>query len=404
MATSHDSSREMNRITEICDELWGDRRDYYLRWYHSKPLVITGQRREELVRLHSILYKACEYLALNYRDYTDTYLQLSPKELEILDYQSKKTFHAGAWRPDWIVSAQGEILLCEITSRFFGHGLFMSYYSECDAARFHTENSRYEELMQHVISLPGSKNEIFVLKSADKTSAIAMYKPLYERFGKKVTILEADEVESNRSAWEGKCVISALNQHDMMSYSMDTLKALVDSEMINDMRTILLLHDKRFMRLWFEDSFTERFLTKEETDFLRSHAIMTYLPCDTEAFADARAHKDKYILKPYMLGKSEGVYAGCMTSEKEWAELWEHKDMDSFILQPFIDQRTYPQDWEGQHFDEYICGMMLCIDDKYYDSGMVRASSAPVTNKVDDRKMCVVHSSDKNIIERGHLL
>ena len=394
----------MSNISEVCNELWGARRDYFLRWYHSKPLVITGQRREELTQLHRVLYKACEYLAINYREFTDPYLRLSPKEMEILDYQSTKPFRAGAWRPDWIVSSQGDILICEITSRFFGHGLFMSYYAECDAARYGQGASRYEEVIAHILELPGDKDEIFVLKSADKTSAIAMYKPLYERFGKKVMILEADEVEANRSAWEGKCILSALNQHDLMSFSMDTLKALVDSGMINDLRTILLLHDKRFMRLWFEDSFTERFLSPEEADFLRSHAIMTYLSSDTEAFADARANKDKYILKPYMLGKSEDVYAGCMTSEKEWKEIWEKKDMSGFILQPFVEQRTFPQDWEGQHFDEYICGMMLCIDDRYYDSGMVRASSAPVTNKVDDRKMSVVHSSDMSMIEKGHLL
>lgn len=351
-----------------------------------------------------MVYRACEYLALHYKEYTDSYLKLSPKEMEILDYQSRKCFRAGTWRPDWIVSAQGDILICEMTSRFFGHGLFMSYYADCDAATFGQTGSRYGEMMMDVISLPGEKDEIFVIKSCDKTSAIAMYKPLYERFGRKVTILEAGEAEARRNEWEGKCVISALNQHDLLSYSMDTLKALIDSDMINDMRTILLLHDKRFMRLWFEDCFTGRFLTPEEADFLRKHAIMTYLPCDKEAFADARAHKNKYILKPYMLGKSEDVYAGCMTSENDWKELWETKDMDSFILQPFIPQRTFPQEWEGQHFDEYICGMMLCIDDRYYDSGMVRTSSAPVTNKVDDRKMCVIHSSDERIIARGHQL
>lgn len=394
----------MSKVTEVCNELWGGRKDYFLRWYHSKPLVITDQRREELRQLHTVVYKACKYLALHYREFTDTFMPLSPKEMDILDYQSRTEFRAGAWRPDWIVSETGDILICEITCRFFGHGLFMSYYSECDAALFGQKSSRYEEMMQHVLALPGDKKEIYVLKSADKTSAIAMYKPLYERFGKTVTVLEADEIEANRSAWEGKCIISALNQHDLMSLEMDTLKALVDSGMINDMRTILLLHDKRFMRLWFEDSFTSRFLSPEETMFLRSHSIMTYLPCDTEAFDDARKNKDKYIIKPYMLGKSEDVYAGCMTSEHDWNELWEQKDMNNFILQPFIRQRTFPQVWEGQHFDEYICGMMLCIDDRYYDSGMVRTSSAPVTNKIDDRKMCVVHSSDNCMTEKGYLL
>jgi len=112
------------------------------------------------------------------------------------------------------------------------------------------------------------------------------------------------------------------------------------------------------------------------------------------------AHKDKYILKPYDLGKSVGLYAGVMTDEETWK-----RNLNSalftphspFILQPFIKQRTYPCVWEGKHYDEYICGMMLCMDDYYFDSGMLRTSSAPVTNKVDDRKMCVIHSDDERL-------
>ena len=41
--------------------------------------------------------------------------------------------------------------------------------------------------------------------------------------------------------------------------------------------------------------------------------------------------------------------------------------------------------------------MMLCMDDRYFDSGVFRTSSAPVTNKVDDRKMCVIHSDDERL-------
>jgi hypothetical protein len=67
------------------------------------------------------------------------------------------------------------------------------------------------------------------------------------------------------------------------------------------------------------------------------------------------------------------------------------------ILQPFIHQRTYPCEWKGKHYDEYVCGMMLCMDDRYFDSGVFRTSSAPVTNKVDDRKMCVIHSDDEEL-------
>jgi hypothetical protein len=119
-------------------------------------------------------------------------------------------------------------------------------------------------------------------------------------------------------------------------------------------------------------------------------------------------HKDKYILKPYNLGKSVGLYAGVMTDEETWRKLIINCQLSivnsDYILQPFIQQRTYPCEWEGKHYDEYVCGMMLCMDDRYFDSGVFRTSSAPVTNKVDDRKMCVIHSDDNELKTRCFVL
>ena len=166
--------------------------------------------------------------------------------------------------------------------------------------------------------------------------------------------------------------------------------------MLNDFRTIFLIHDKRFLHLIFVDDFTRQCLTEEETAFLRAHTIHTYLyNRNKEIWEDAMQHKDRYILKPYDLGKSVGLYAGVMTDEETWKKNLIESEKGGFILQPFIHQRTYPCEWEGMHYDDYVCGMMLCMDDRYFDSGVFRTSSAPVTNKVDDRKMCVIHSDDE---------
>ena len=79
---------------------------------------------------------------------------------------------------------------------------------------------------------------------------------------------------------------------------MDSIKAMVEAGMYNDFRTIYLLHDKRFMRLWFQDCFTSRCLSAEETVFLRSHAIPTWVPMEDSApLGDYIREKDRYILK-----------------------------------------------------------------------------------------------------------
>ena len=86
--------------------------------------------------------------------------------------------------------------------------------------------------------------------------------------------------------------------------------------------------------------------------------------------------------------------AGPLTSEEEWKEL----SLNGMVIQPFLRQRTYKTVWEGQEFDDYICGMMLCVDDRFFGSGLFRASSLPVTNVGDDRKACPLLTDDPDIL------
>ncbi len=397
---------------EVCFQLFADKTDYYHRWYHDRPMLITSERRDELRRMQALLYKCIVYMAEHYREWVPRYMPLDDKVMEVLDRQSRYPFRAGAYRPDYLISDDGRLLLVEITSRFFGHGIWANYPSVVKTEQFMAEHpgtsweNRYDELLTYMRDAIPANSPVYVLKSGDRGSESTFYTKFYEYYGHEVTIYEAAEVEAHIDQWSHDAVVfSALNQHDLLSFKTETLQAMIDARMLNDFRTIFLMHDKRFLSLIFVDEFTQQCLTEDETVFLRQHTIPTYIYNNRykEVWEDTLAHKDKYILKPYDLGKSVGLYAGVMTDE----ETWRNSVMQAIeapsgavggaILQPFIHQRTYPCVWEGNRYDEYVCGMMLCMDDRYFDSGMLRTSSAPVTNKVDDRKMCVIHSDDKEL-------
>jgi len=590
---------------EVCFQLFADKTAYYHQWYHDRPMLITSERRDELRRMQALLYKCIVYMAEHYREWVPRYMPLDDKVMEILDRQSLYPFRAGAYRPDYLISEDGQLLLVEITSRFFGHGIWANYPSVVKAEQFMAAypeaswDNRYDELLTYmrdiIPPLGGQGAPIYVLKSSDRGSESTFYTKFYEYYGHEVTIYEAAEVEANIDKWSHDAVVfSALNQEDLLSFRMETLQAMIDARMLNDFRTIFLAHDKRFLHLIFVDDFTRQCLTEEETTFLRQHTIPTYLAqqaphppkggeptgcaatpplgglgAEADVWEDALQHKNKYILKPYNLGKSVGLYAGVMTDEETWRKiitcqplapqppkggeptgcaatpplggwgasshfrgpggrtgrvlhsadpvyysrlkeyaqknrnhpteaeslLWSvlsGKGLDgvkfrrqhiigqyiadfvcldkgvvveldghhhslppfceddavrteylnkegyyvirftneqvihhlddtlkqiraalqtpplggrgAYILQPFIHQRTYPCEWAGKHYDEYVCGMMLCMDDRYFDSGVFRTSSAPVTNKVDDRKMCVIHSDDNELKTKCYVL
>ena len=393
------------RPQDVCFQLFADKTDYYHHWYHAKPMLITSERRDELRRMQALLYKCIVYMAEHYREWVPQCMPLDEKVMEILDRQSRYPFRAGAYRPDYLISDDGRLLLVEITSRFFGHGIWSNYPSVVKAEQFMTAHpnvsweNRYDELVTYMRDIIPAGKPIYVLKSSDRSPEIHLYKKFYEYYGHEVTVYEADEVGAHIDQWSHDAVvISALNQQDLLSFRIETLQAMIDARMLNDFRTIFLVHDKRFLHLIFVNDFTHQCLTEEETAFLRQHTIPTYLYNEhPEIWEDALIHKDNYILKPYDLGKSVGLYAGVMTDEDTWKKSLIESEKGGFILQPFVKQRTYPCVWEGKHYDDYVCGLMLCMDDRYFDSGMFRTSSAPVSNKVDLRKMFVIHSDDEEL-------
>ena len=400
----------MPSCAELFTKIHADYFPYYRSWCHYVPILISGERDRELHRLQELLYRCCAFYAANYRDYLDV-IPYDEKVLELLDYVRDIPFRAGTFRPDFIIREDGSILVCEITSRFFGNGYFMSYFMEAAGEGFARDagvtdrRSYFDYFFDYMAGMAKGYRKLTVLKSADKSDSIKLYGPFYQALGLEVQILEAHEVEPALSSLEGSLIVSALNQNDLLSFSMETLKTLADLKIHNDFRTIFLLHDKRFFNLFFKDCFTTRFLSEEETVFLRSHVIPTYLyGQDPEIWADAAARKDRYILKHHCLGKSEKVYAGSLMEEGEWKQLFRSDELKSMILQPFISQKLFQATWQEKLLSEYVSPSILCVDDRYFGPGLFRTSSCPVINQGDAHKIAPIITDQRDRFEKCHVL
>ena len=396
---------EKEPYRDLFAEVHGHRQSYYGRWIHDVPLVMSPERAAELEKLSRIVYRcACRYVE-SYRDWLDV-LPYDEPVLETLEYCERYPFKAGTYRPDILFCDDGAIRICEITSRFFGNGYFLTYFYDeaarrkCAAAGIDDYAFPMEEMLTYFVDMTGGKKRLVVLKSADRSDSIKLYVPFYEALGLTPIILESDQVEANTALLEDAFVVSALNQFDLATFSPETRHLMADVGCRNDFRTIYLLHDKRFFRLFAEDSFMDAFLTDEETAFLRDHVVPTFLPqMDPDEFARARRNKDAYILKHRCLGKSEKVYAGVLSTQQEWDALFDPSVIDDMILQPFQQQRSFSLVWEGQSYVDYACGSLLTLDDRYFGPGIVRTSSCPVLNKTDDRKFALAITSQADRFE-----
>ena len=429
---------DMGEYRKLFDGIHTELSDYFFRWYFDRPFAVTPQRDGELGRISDLLHRFLQFYAGHYREYLD----IIPYEDRVLRYlemqEAYGPYRAGTARIDYIIGDDGGIRVCEITSRFFGNGYFLSFFADKKGRELAEEITgreayepdgsarglagmfpetaagdaadgaasppglRMESLLAAFADLAADRDQIFVLISADRSDSIRLYVPFYRALGKEVTVLEADEVpDAARSgAFEKSLVLSALNQRDLLAMPDDVIRRIIDAGQYNDFRSVFLAHDKRVLSLLFSDSVTDRIFTPEETGFIRRHVIPTYLFGEhEEKWADARRARNGYILKHRALGKSEMVYAGCMTQKEEWERLFEDSPdreapVRGMILQPFIRQREIPNTWEGKAYTEYVSGTILLFDGKYYGTGLFRSSSLPVLNKGDDRKAGYVVTGD----------
>lgn len=381
---------------DLFDSLHKDLSVYFFNWYFDRPMVISKERDTELQRVQQLLSKCLHF----YADHYEEYLALIPydeKILHILDMVKDKKYVLGTFRPDYIIGADERIQICEITSRFFGNGYFLSFFADkkgrelAKASGYEVRDDRMESMLAYYARMADGFSRISVVKSADKSDSIRLYVPFYRALGKEVRVFECEELSANIDWIKDSLILSALNQKDILAMQDGILEVMTRTARYNDFRTVFLAHDKRLFSLFFMDSFTDRFLDKGETAFLRDHMIPTYIYGQNDAvWEDARLNKNSYIIKHHCLGKSERVYAGCMTDENEWQAQWDSGAVREMILQPFITQRCTPNVWQGQSFMEYMSGTILSVDEEYFGTGLFRSSSLPVLNKGDDRKVGIV--------------
>ncbi len=380
---------------EVFSQAVAGRIDYFRHWTHDVPMVVSGMRDSELNRIQRVLAACAHHYAECYEDYLSV-IGHDEAVLEALELVRGLPYELGTFRPDYLIGEDGSIRVCEITSRFFGNGYFYSFFMDhtgrqlAQEAGVDTYTSRIEEMLELFADMARGKDELIVLKSADRSDSIPLYTPFYERLGLKVNVINAESVEASFRPRPTSLVVSALNQVDLLRLSRDALARYVDAGTRNDLRTVLLLHDKRLFALFHDDGFCEGCLNADDTAFLRNHVVRTYLfPRDRKRWEEARRNKDAFIVKPCRLGKSEQVKAGCLCAAEEWESLFDapERSLCDMVLQPFIRQRPYPALWKGDPITVYICGTILCIDDRYFGTGNYRASSLPVVNIGDDTKV-----------------
>jgi|AntRauTorckE5430_2_1112549.scaffolds.fasta_scaffold37527_1 hypothetical protein len=153
-------------------------------------------------------------------------------------------------------------------------------------------------------------------------------------------------------------VIDELTTDEIETFPDAVLDRLIVTDMINDLRTVILVHDKRFYDVLGQTGIREAILSQEEIQLLDEFYVPTYrFGGMDEYWEEARTHKNGWILKHRNLGKSQEIFAGPLCSEDEWADLFTRFDIGEFIIQRWVIQPLFSGEVKGvKHFD-YVTGI-----------------------------------------------
>lgn len=374
--------------------------DYFSNWTFDEPLVISTETNRRLHRIRHLLYKCVCHFSENYQKYRDL-MPLSEKADKIVKMCSVLPYRSGTYRTDFMIDINNQIKLIEITCRFALNGIFISGFFNLLADRYLRNKpevktvDNYAGIFDYLIDLWGDFEHICILKGHFDNNESKYAVPIFEHAGFRVHVLRPEDIADNLSLLNNAVVISELNQEQWFELPDDVISALLQSKLMNDPRTIFLIHDKRFFSVLHEERFMNNALTENEKKEFEPYITPTYRPGEfLDMWSDARYNKDKWVLKPFDQGRSINIFAGCVTEDEDWENIFLQNKDKGMVLQPYINQRKFPNTLKGVPYEDYAVGLLLFFNDQFFGPGVIRTSSFPVTNMKDDRKMIAIVTDD----------
>ena len=367
---------------------------YYKQWLFDNPIIISRAKYEQSVELQRIFFKLINEFVNHYDEYKRL-MPLSADVQKIIDiWQQKNDYEIGTYRTDFVLDDLGNFRPIEITCRFALNGYFLpSILNQHANMQISDKKSDYYYPYQSFPSYFTTKlkqnKRVVVLRDRETKNESKLFEPILQAAGLELTFLTVNDLNSNQHDFDNCLVINEFTFDELLEIDEQVHRKLSTSNFMNDLRTVFLIHDKRFFAAINDAALQHNCLTPEEIGVCNALFVPSEIySADSEQWQSAKHNKDQWVLKHRALGKSQAVFAGIVIEESEWAALFNRNDISEFVLQKWIPQKTFSGSIKEMKYNDYYTGTFLFCDKKHFGFAEFRTSSFPVTNKVDHRK-CV---------------
>ena len=249
--------------------------EYFRPWTYDVPLAIRKETNDRLARVQQLFHRCVRHLAEHY----DRYLGLMPvsdRVAEILALSRSKPYRPGTYRTDFVVDETNQIRLIETTCRFAMNGYFTSGFfihnladrylaGRPEIRKIDAYTPFYDRFMERFDPF----DHVCLLKGADDRNDTKFVVPVFEKAGFPVQVIPAAEVPARTSEFRGAAVLGELSHEEICALPTETVAAIVAADSMNDLRTVFLIHDKRFFALLTHAAFLNEALAPAEIEEIR---------------------------------------------------------------------------------------------------------------------------------------
>ncbi len=368
----------------------GNDANWYCNSFNPYPMVISPKELLHQNRLQACLHRAIRAIVDHYQlDERLRRLLSVPESVDfLLEEVQQKEYDIGSYRPDFLYDTTGSIKICEINARFPLNGYFISHYlGQCVPKLSYIPASLRP--IQELDDIPDTfmnrfkpESSIAVIKGREKGWDIHFF--THELAAHNFTFREYAPEESHL-AGESDGYVLELHQ-DELANRLETIKDTANSRPgFNDIRTIFLVHDKRLLAVFHDQSIMADYVSEDDRLMLKDNVAESYvLSCAPDMVHQARSNRAEWVIKPNLLGKGEGMLIGANMPQESWERALDDPTHSDFVLQRFVEQRKFPillrVNDRVSEARLNVVGTLLCFDDHFLGTGIYRASQNDIVN------------------------
>jgi hypothetical protein len=359
----------------------------YAAAFNPYPFVVTAERLAELRALQRSIHRAIVAVVTHFgrEARLSAVIRLPAAERELLARIADLPYRVGAFRPDFLHAADGSARVTEINARFPLNGFLSSAILNRCVPLFNpglVPLLPLAGLEAALRSRLGESGTVGILKSSEPGWDVNLVRALWGRRCEMV----APGALTGRHLARWRSVLLELHQHELIGEVPALLQPVLAGHpgVLNDLRTILIAHDKRLLALLSTADVLDDYLKADDLARLRRHVVPTWVKgLAPEKVREARECPAGWLAKPPRSGKGKGIVVSSQLTPARWRETLDELP-DDWVLQPYVEQQTFPvttlRHGDLETTPMRVVGVLPALDDYAFGPGLYRAAADEVVN------------------------